>query len=195
MQTFGTEGLSALRREAQKERDPTASDETLALLIGECEAVGARRILEIGAGECLTSIALFLHTGAQITAIERDEGRILRARELLSRFRAQDAVCLIGGDAGGILPRLEGEYDVIFLDGPKVQYRRYFADCKRLLRQGGSLVADDVLLHGWVRGECPPKRHMLAAHLREYLRLVTEDPAFRTEIYEIGEGVAVSRKL
>ena len=90
---------------------------------------------------------------------------------------------------------LGGEYDLIFLDGPKVQYRRYFPDCKRLLAAGGYLLSDDVLLFGWVRGEPPKKRRMLVEHIREYLALLTDDPDFETEILQLGEGLAVSRKI
>ena len=83
---------------------------------------------------------------------------------------------------------------MIFLDGPKVQYQRYFTECKRLLKKNGALFSDDVLLFGWVRGEPPKKRKMLAEHLREYLEILESDPDFSTQIYEYGEGLAVSIK-
>lgn len=192
MVTEALKQLSLLRERAKEGRDPTAADETLALLIEQARKIGARRILEIGCAECLTSIALFLHLGAEITAIERDGARAERAREHISEFQAN--VRLIEGDAGEILPLLDGEYDLIFLDGPKAQYARYFPDCKRLLRRGGVLFSDDILLYGWVRGEPPKKRRMLVEHIREYLAILESDPNFTTEIFEYGEGVAVSTK-
>ena len=98
------------------------------------------------------------------------------------------------GEAGELLPRLEGAYDLIFLDGPKVQYRRYLPDCKRLLKQGGVLLSDDVLLFGWVDGSVPVphKRRMLVEHIREYLELLKGDPDFETEVLPLGAGLAVS---
>lgn len=184
--------LEALRKEALCGRDPTSTDETLAALLSL--AAGKRSILEIGAAECLTSIALRLATGAQVTAIELDRERAERARTNISAFRMEDGIHLIEGDAGDILPCLEEQFDLIFLDGPKAQYRRYFPDCKRLLAHGGVLVTDDVLLYGWVRGTPPKKRRMLIGHIREYLAVLESDPDFETEIREIGEGLAVSRK-
>ncbi len=184
--------LAALRAAAKQGRDPTAADETLALLLEEANRVSAHKILEIGAGEGLTSIALFLYLGAEITAIECDPVRAETARRNIAEFDAR--VRLHEGDAAEILPLLDAKFDLIFLDGPKVQYKRYFPDCKRLLRGGGTLVSDDVLLFGWVRGEPPKKRRMLAQHLREYLGILQNDPDFDTVLYEYGEGVAVSRK-
>ncbi len=187
--------LFALREEAKKGRDPTCADETLAFLIKTAEEIGAQKILEIGAGEGLTSIALLLSGADRVTAIEKDPQRVGRARENFSRFGVSERVTLYEGDAGEILPLLSGEFDLIFLDGPKVQYRRYFPDCKRLLRRGGFLLSDDVLLYGWVRGEPPKKRKMLVEHIREYLALLQSDPDLQTELLDIGEGLAVSKKL
>ena len=187
--------LLALRRAAREVRDPTAADETLAYLLRLLETREVKRILEIGAAEGLTSCALLSASEATLTAIEIDGKRAERARKHFGEFGFSSRAVLHEGDAGEILPLLQGEYDLIFLDGPKVQYRRYLPDCKRLLRVGGVLVSDDVLLFGWVRGEPPKKRKMLVEHLREYLKMLEEDADFKTEILPIAEGLAVSEKL
>lgn len=187
--------LFALRRAAREVRDPTAADETLAYLLRLLETREVKRILEIGAAEGLTSCALLSASEATLTAIEIDGKRAERARKHFGEFGFSSRAVLHEGDAGEILPLLQGEYDLIFLDGPKVQYRRYLPDCKRLLRVGGVLVSDDVLLFGWVRGEPPKKRKMLVEHLREYLKMLEEDADFKTEILPIAEGLAVSEKL
>ncbi len=186
--------LEELRRAAKEVRDPTAADETVALMVAWANAHRAQKILEIGAGEGLTSCALLLHTEAELTAIELDPIRARRFRENSAMFGLEKRARLLEGDAGEILPFLSGNYDMIFLDGPKVQYQRYFTECKRLLKKNGALFSDDVLLFGWVRGEPPKKRKMLAEHLREYLEILESDPDFSTQIYEYGEGLAVSIK-
>ena len=187
--------LLALRTAAREVRDPTAADETLEYLLHLLETREIRSILEIGAAEGLTSCALLSASQARLTAIELDGGRAIRAREHFEEFGFSFRVVLHEGDAGEILPLLQEEYDLIFLDGPKVQYRRYLPDCKRLLRAGGVLLSDDVLLFGWVQGEPPKKRRMLVEHIREYLRMLEEDPELKTEILPIAEGLAVSEKL
>lgn len=186
--------LIVLREKAKEVRDPTAADETLGYILGLIEKKQPRRILEIGAAEGLTSCAMMLASRAELTAIELNPERAEQARKHFELFGLSERVTLHEGDAGEILPLLAGEYDLIFLDGPKVQYRKYLPDCKRLLSQGGYLLSDDILLFGWVRGEAPKKRKMLAEHIREYLRALEEDCELQTEILELGEGLAVSRK-
>ncbi len=188
--------LLSLREEAKKGRDPTCADETLEYILALCESENPSKILEIGCGEGLTSLSMLLFCGgAELIGIELDPARRSRAEELFSEFGFSDRVRLFEGDAGEILPMLEGEFELIFLDGPKVQYLNYLPDLKRLLKRGGVLLSDDVLLYGWTYGNPPAKRRMLAAHLREYLETLKADESLKTEILPLGEGLAVSRKL
>lgn len=185
------ERLAALRAAAIEERDPTCSDDVLSVLLNEAERVGAKHILEIGTGRGLTSVALLLQSDACVTTIERDQARIAAARENFARFGVSDRVALLEGDAADILSCLEDVFDLIFLDAAKVQYRRFLPECKRLLRAGGVLCADDVLLFS---DGVPKKRRMLAQHIGEFLHDLQADEAFTTTILPVGKGLAVARK-
>lgn len=185
------ERLAALRAAAMEERDPTCSDDVLSVLLNEAERVGAKHILEIGTGRGLTSVALLLQSDACVTTIERDQARIAAARENFARFGVSDRVALLEGDAADILPCLEDVFDLIFLDAAKVQYRRFLPECKRLLRAGGVLCADDVLLFS---DGVPKKRRMLAQHIVEFLHDLQADEAFTMTILPVGKGLAVARK-
>jgi predicted O-methyltransferase YrrM len=98
------------------------------------------------------------------------------------------------GDAGEILAMMDGQFDFVFLDGPKAQYEKYLFDLKRLMRKGAILFADDVLLYGWVSGEepTPQKRHSIVDKIRSYLNVVTNDEEFMTSVLNVGDGVALS---
>lgn len=185
------ERLAALRAAAMEERDPTCSDDVLSVLLNEAERVGAKHILEIGTGRGLTSVALLLQSDACVTTIEREPARIAAARENFALFGVSDRVTLLEGDAADILPCLEDVFDLIFLDAAKVQYRRFLPECKRLLRAGGVLCADDVLLFS---DGVPKKRKMLAQHIVEFLHDLQADGDFAAAVLPVGKGLAVARK-
>ena len=96
-----------------------------------------------------------------------------------------------------ILPRSAFHRARSFWKGPrrtfcaKVQYRRFLPECRRLLRVGGVLCADDVSLFA---DGVPPKRRMLARHISEFLADLQADPAFTTQILPVGKGLAVAVK-
>lgn len=177
--------------EALDERDPTTPDDVLSLLLLARREAGAQTVLEIGTGRGLTTIAFLLDGAQRVTTIEREEERLHVARENFTRFGVSGRVTLIEGEAADVLPCLEQPFDLIFLDCAKVQYRRFLPACKRLLREGGVLCADDVLLFS---DGVPKKRRMLAQHIEEFLQALQADEDFQTTVYPAGKGLAVAVK-
>jgi predicted O-methyltransferase YrrM len=131
---------------------------------------------------------------ARLTTMELEEERFLEAKQNFVEFGVSERVNAYMGDAGEILAMMDGEYDFVFLDGPKAQYEKYLFDLKRLMKKGAILFADDVLLYGWVSGEepTPQKRHSIVDKIRSYLHTITADKDFVTSVLDIGDGVALS---
>lgn len=188
--------VARLRQSAYEREVPTASEETLNFLLTLALAKNAKNILEVGCAEGITSLALSdTCAGAHLTAIERDEAFFAAAKENLKAYA--DRCTLLKGDAADICAGLEsGAYDLIFLDCAKVQYIKLLPDLKRILSKNGVLLADDILMYGWVNGEVetPKKRKMLVEHIREYITAVTNDEELQTSILDIGNGLAMSVK-
>lgn len=190
--------IQAVRERAFKEEIPVSDDETLNFLITLVSALKPKNILELGTAVGASGAVMLENcSGAHLTTIERDENFYKAAKENFSAFGLSDRVTLICGDAGGEIEKLSGEYDFIFLDCAKVQYIKYLPALKKLLKSGGALVADDVLLYGYVTGEVevPKKRKMLVEHIKEYIAAVTNDEELATTVLDIGNGVALSVKL
>jgi predicted O-methyltransferase YrrM len=131
---------------------------------------------------------------ARLTTIELEEERYVEAKKNFAELGIDQRVNAYLGDAGEILAMMDGEYDFVFLDGPKAQYEKYLFDLKRLMTKGATLFADDVLLYGWVSGEepTPQKRHSIVDKIRSYLNTVTNDPELITSVLDVGDGVALS---
>ena len=191
------EAVLAARRSAFARSIPVSSDETLQFLCLQAAAVGAKNILEIGTAVGASGMALlFACPAARLTTIEKNAEFAAEAARNFAAAGLAGRVRLIEGDAAEQLGRLEGGYDFIFLDGPKAQYVKWLPRLKELLSGGGLLVADDVLLYGWVSGErpVPAKRRMLAEHVREYLEAALNDGQLVSYVADIGDGLCISLK-
>ena len=187
--------IAALREDALKRGIPVADDETLQFLLLTVSALQPRRILEIGTAVGLSASAMLsVCSDAEIVTIELEEERYLEAKRNFETLGVSDRVTAHLGDAGEILAMMNGQFDFVFLDGPKAQYEKYLFDLKRLMRAGAMLFADDVLLFGWVSGEtpCPQKRRSIVEKIRSYLETVTADKDFITSVLDVGDGVALS---
>lgn len=192
-----SEGVRKIRESAFARGIPVSSDETLQFLCLQAAAVGAANILEVGAAIGASGAALLqCCPSARLTAIEKNGHFAAEAQANFDRLGLGDRVRLIEGDAADILGGLEGGYDFVFLDAAKVQYVKWLPRIRQLLAPGGLLIADDVLLYGWVNGEeqVPKKRRMLVQHIREYLEAVLSDGGLTSYVADIGDGLCISLK-
>lgn len=190
--------LRALRADALARRIPVMEEATLQYLSVLLSAVQPKRILEIGTAVGLSAAAMLLTCpAAHLTTIEADEARYAEAKKNIRSFGLSERVTCHLGDAGEILSMMDGQYDFVFLDGPKAQYGRYMSELKRLLPKGGTVFADDVLLFGWVSGQTPvpPKHRLFVRKMRTYLDELSHDKDFSTVVVDVGGGVALSVRL
>ena len=64
-----------------------------------------------------------------------------------------------------------------------------------MLKSNGVILADNILYKGYVMSDYNKHKQRTAVrNLREYIKEVTEDPNLETEILEVGDGLAVSRR-
>jgi len=188
-----------LRDLALKRDIPVTDDETLNLLLTIITALKPKKILEIGTAVGLSAAAMLIASPtSKVVTIEVDEERYLEAKQNLTELGVDKRCVCHLGDAGDIINMMDSNsFDFIFLDGPKAQYVNYLFDLKRVLKSGGIIFADDVLLFGWVSGEteAPYKRHSIINKLKEYIEAATCDPQLMTSVINVGDGVAISVKL
>lgn len=189
------EKIQRLRQDALARGIPVADDETLQFLLLALTVAKPKRILEIGTAVGLSALAMLaVCPEAKLTTIELEEERYLEAKRHFAEFGKESSITAHLGDAGEILAMMDGQFDFVFLDGPKAQYEKYLFDLKRLMNTGAVLFADDVLLYGWVSGEepTPQKRRSIVEKIRSYLDVVTNDEELLTSVLNVGDGVALS---
>ena len=187
-----------LRKDAALRGEPVLREASFALLLETIEKYNPKRILEIGTNEGLSSSAmLVVAENARLTGIEIDEDKVDIAKSNYRIFGVSGRAKIFCGDACDIIPALSGEYDFIFLDGPKGHYYRFLPDLLRVLSVGGVLFADSVLFRGYVDGTVKmPHRFATTKHSMEnFIKEITARNDLSTVIYKIEDGVSVTEKL
>ena len=110
----------------------------------------------------------------------------------------QEQITLLEGDATEILPQLEGQFDMIFMDAAKGQYINFMPQVLRLLKTGGVLVSDNVLQDGDIIEShyiVERRNRTIYKRMREYLYELTHSDELVTAVMPIGDGITVSTKL
>lgn len=191
--------LKLIEQFARKNFIPVMLDDTKELLYDTVANCQPKRILEIGTAIGYSGIVMLSACeSATLNTIELLESSATMARENFRDAGVLDRVTIFVGDAREIVTQLTGTYDFIFMDGPKGQYEVFLPYLTDLLELGGTLVCDNVLYKGLVEHVPENKRHKhitVARNMNAFLNDITTNPRYQTELFRIGDGVTISKKL
>lgn len=190
--------LKELEEYAQEHSVPIVQPETAKFLEVLTCIKRPQRILEVGCAIGYSAILMsrYLQDGGSISTIEWDADMTGIARENIQKAGLSDKITVINNDAKEVLPRLTGEYDIIFLDGPKAHYIYMLNDCIRLLKKGGILVADNILYKGMIAdSEHVIRRKItIVKRLKRFISAQMQRGELETVILPLGDGVTVAVK-
>ncbi len=156
----------------------------------------ATAVVEIGTGAGVSGVWLLDGMPAQgvLTTIDVSAEHLSVAR---ATYAAADVaphrLRIICGNALTVLPRLtDGAYDLVLVDGHKPDYPAYVEQGLRLLRPGGVLVIDNMLLHDKVAD--PVVRDEVTSVLRDLGKQLRGDPNLMVALLPVGDGLLTAVK-
>lgn len=188
--------LERIKKKALEEHIPIIMDDTLEVIDKILKEKKPKAILEIGTavGYSAMCFSEYLAEDGIIDTIEREHERVEEAKENIKKVGVEEKINIYEGDAVEILPTLDKKYDVVFIDAAKGKYPFFLAEAKRMLNKNGIIFADNILYKGYVMSDYNKHKQRTAVrNLREYIKEVTEDENCKTEILEVGDGLAISR--
>jgi predicted O-methyltransferase YrrM len=145
----------------------------------------AQRALEIGGANGYSAIWIGLGlraTGGRLTTIEYDPVRAKSAAENIRKAGLADIVTVVSGDAFKEIPKLSGEFDFVFLDAWKRDYKRFFDLVFPRMPRRGLFLAHNVVNK--------------QQEMRDFLTAIQDNPmAFTAIVSPSGEGMSVTLKL
>lgn len=192
---FNQEEFEIVKKRALENHIPIIMDDTLEKIKEILKQENPSKILEIGTavGYSASCFARYAEN-ATIDTIELDEERAKEAIVNVEKIGVSDRINIMIGNAVEILPTLNDKYDIIFIDAAKSKYEIFLEEGIRLSKNGTLILADNILYKGYVMSDYNKHKQRTAVrHLREYIKLVTENPNLKTEILEIGDGLSITR--
>lgn len=159
-------------------------------------AIGARAVVEVGTDAGVAGLSLLEGMGEAgvLTSIDSEPDLQTAARRVFegaglrsNRYR------LIAGMPLDVLPKLrDGAYDLVFINGDRLEYVEYIAQALRLLRHGGVVVLNDALAGGHVAD--PDNEDDETLIIREALDSVQETEEFLPALLPVGSGLLLAVK-
>lgn len=175
--------------------------EQAALLTMLTKLVSAKTVIDVGThtGCSALAFALGLAPGGKVITCDITDERLGLAREHWERAGMADRIDFRLGPAWRTLGALPPDepVDIVFLDADELSYPKYFRQSVPLLRSGGLLMVDNVLLHGDVLG---PElvdgdlRRLSARVVAAFNAELAEDDRLEVIMLPIADGLTIARK-
>jgi caffeoyl-CoA O-methyltransferase len=158
--------------------------------------IGPLRILEIGTFTGYSSICLArgLAEGGHLYTIDRDDEIIDFAGSYIEKSGLASRITLLHGDARKIVPGLDDTFDLVYLDAEKDEYLDYYEAVFPKLRNGGFILADNVLWGGKVL-EKPGSGDHSTRGILAFNDSIRKDPRVEQVILPVRDGLMLIRKL
>lgn len=98
------------------------------------------------------------------------------------------------GNALEIIPQIDGEIDLVFIDADKSNYLNYFNLVADRMRVGGLIIADNVLWSGKILDEKERIKDKDTAALHEFNEVTSKDERFESVLMPVRDGLMVLRR-
>jgi predicted O-methyltransferase YrrM len=188
--------LAAMEAEAAKTQFPIIGPASGQVCYLVTRLTGARTVFELGSGFGY-STAWFArgvkdNGGGTVHHVVWDEQLSARAREHLTSLGLADQVTFHVGEAVATLREAAGPFDLIFNDIDKRGYPEALEVIAAKLREGGVLIADNLLWSGRIfdANDHSPDTE----GIRTFTRRVMEDPGWTASLLPVRDGVLVARR-
>jgi caffeoyl-CoA O-methyltransferase len=154
---------------------------------------GARRVLELGtySGYSATSMAAALPPGGHIDTCEVNEENAAVARRYIDEAGLGDRITIHMGPALETIERLDGDFDLVFIDADKINYIAYYEALLPRLSERGLMVIDNTLWSGRVlEPDADESTHAIV----EFNQHVAADPRVVAVVLTVRDGITLVRR-
>ena len=189
--------IKELKEYANVENIPIMQDEGIEFLTTFINKKQIKKVLEVGTAIGYSAIMMALvDKDIHITTIERDEVRYLEALKNIKKFKLEDRITLVFNDA--LQVNLDDEYDLIFIDAAKGKNKDFFNHFEQNLAIDGYIITDNMNFHGYVsmNEEDIESKNIrgIVTKIKDYIYFLENHMLYKTTIYNIGDGVAVTER-
>lgn len=159
------------------------------------QMIAPKRILELGTftGYSALCLAEGLQPDGELITMEHNDELASTIRRHLAASPLSQYIRLMIGDCKELLPTLQGEFDLVFIDADKREYCAYLDLVLPLVRPRGWILADNTLWDGHIIDPLYDKDAQTLG-LRAFNDRIAQDTSLQKVILPLRDGLTIIRK-
>ena len=157
--------------------------------------VSPKKILEIGTYTGYSAICLCegMDKDGVLHTIDNNKELVEIQNKYFKKANLKDKIVQHSGDAKNIIPSIDEEFDIVFIDADKESYPEYYDLIINKVRSGGIIIADNILWSGKIL-EKVEKDDQATKSIIEFNNKIIEDDRVKNIILPIRDGLNIIRK-
>ncbi|GIR59142.1 MAG: O-methyltransferase [Crocinitomicaceae bacterium] len=158
-------------------------------------AIKPKNILEIGTytGYSALCMAEGLSKNGKLVTIDKNIELETMVKKYINDSSYKNQIEFINANAIDVIPTLNLEWDLVFIDADKENYINYFDLVIDQVKKGGWIIADNVLWSGKVLEE-PDKKDKETIILQKFNEKVNQDSRVRNVLFPVRDGMMLMIK-
>jgi caffeoyl-CoA O-methyltransferase len=155
-----------------------------------------KTVVEIGTytGYATLSLAEGIPEEGTIHTIDSNEELVTIQERFFKKSENAKKIQRHLGKALDVLPKIDGPYDLVFIDADKENYNAYFEAVIPKMRRNGLIISDNVLWSGKVLSQANPLDVTTQA-LKEYNKKIRSDTRVQTILLPLRDGLSFCRVI
>ena len=157
--------------------------------------ISPKKILEIGTYTGYSAICLCegMDKDGVLHTIDNNKELVEIQNKYFKKANLKDKIVQHSGDAKNIIPSIDEEFDIVFIDADKESYPEYYDLIINKVRSGGIIIADNILWSGKIL-EKVKKDDQATKPIIEFNNKIIKDDRVKNIILPIRDGLNIVRK-
>lgn len=153
-------------------------------------------ILELGTFTGYSALCLSegLAENGTLHTIEANPENAYKAQQWIDKYAAGKHIQLHVGEAAAVIPALNIQPDMVFVDADKINYPLYLKLCHDILPHGGMMIFDNTLWDGKVTDEEMRQKNTDTRRMHEFNELLLQYEDLEIVMLPLRDGLTVARK-
>ncbi len=188
-----------LENYAKEHSVPIIEKEGLEILLKIVKEQKAKNILEIGTAIGYSALKMNNISNSDIVTFERDPKMIEEAKKNIKKAKKEDKIRIIEEDFLEYdISKLE-EFDLIYIDGAKSQYYKFFKKVENKLSKNGVIIFDNLLFHDFVFNDEKKKNasknlKQLIRKLEDFITKIEKEEGYEFTFEKKGDGIGILKR-
>lgn len=157
--------------------------------------ISPKKILEIGTYTGYSAICLCegMDKDGVLHTIDNNKELVEIQNKYFKKANLKNKIVQHSGDAKNIIPSIDEEFDIVFIDADKESYPEYYDLIINKVRSGGIIIADNILWSGKIL-EKVKKDDQATKSIIEFNNKIIKDDRVKNIILPIRDGLNIVRK-